>query len=199
MLRDSPYLIGLILIIGAFIGIGTVWYVSDINEDSTVGTLNEMVRATTINQVDLASRVEPGVVYLNQEGEANLDAENPDFETDLLNQIAKMEMTNGSIVRIDYATATETEEIPASVYVYNVNEEGDVTWEPTTEGIVRPIRPLEPAEAVDGVRVRIRKQGHSANVDDARDADYWSYQSTVEVNRSDKIVSVMDEEIVAPE
>lgn len=195
MLRDSPYLIGLILILGAFIGIGTVWYVSDINEDSTVGTLNETVRATTISQVDLSSRVEPGVVYLNQIGEANMDSDNPDFETELLGNIAKIDLTDGSIVRIDYATAKETEELPASVHQYNVTEDGVVTWTSTTEGIVSPIRPLDEDEAVEGLRVRIRKEGHSANVDDVRDADYWSYQSTVEVNRSDKIVSIMDEQI----
>ena len=195
MLRDSPYLIGLILIIGAFIGIGTVWYVSDINEDSTVGTLNETVRATTISQVDLSSRVEPGVVYLNQIGEANMDSDNPDFETELLSNIAKLDLTNGSIVRIDYATAKETEELPASVHQYNIDEEDNVTWTTTTEGIASPIRPLDEGEAVEGVRVRIRREGHSGNVDDVMDADYWSYQSTVEVNRSDKIVSIMDEQI----
>ena len=195
MLRDSPYLIGLILIISAFVGVGVVWYVSDINEDSTVGTLNETVRATTISQVDLSSRVEPGVVYLNQIGEANRDEENPDFETELLNKIAALDLTDGSLVRIDYAVSEETEELPASVHQYNIDEEDNVTWTTTTEGIVSPIRPLDEGEAVEGVRVRIRNIGHSGNVDDVGDADYWSYQSTVEVNRSDKIVSIMDEEL----
>ena len=194
MLRDSPFIVSLILIIGALIAVGSIWYVSDINEDSTVSTLNETLRATTISQVDLSSRIEPGVVILNQDGEANLDVDNPDFETELLNQIAKSELSNGSIVRIDYATVEVTDEMPATIYAYNLDPEtGDVTWTPSIEGVTSPIRPLNDREHVEGVRVRVRKAGHSANVDDPEYSDFLSYQSTVEVNRSDKVVSVMEE------
>lgn len=195
MLRDNPYIIGLILILTTLIGIGTVSYIVDINEDTTVTTLNETLRATTINQIDLASRVDPGHVYLNQSGSANLDTDNPDFETDMLLKFND-ELKDGSLVRFDYAIKETTEDIPATTYKYHLSEDDKVSW--SLENVAGT-RPLDQNESVEGVRVRVRSAGHTANVDDPNDQDYWSYQSTVEVNRSDKIVSVMEDDTVIQE
>lgn len=195
MLRDSPYIIGLIMLIGAFIGVGTIWYVTDMNEDASVNTLNDTLRATAISQVDLASRVDPGHVFLNQSGEANMDMDHPDFETEFLTHF-NGQLTTGSIVRFDYVTKEDDESrpVPAMTYEYSENETGDVAWTPTTAFNIAPTRPLDYDESIEGIRVRIRNSEQTLNVTDVRDPDFWSYQSTVEVNRSDRIVTKMEDE-----
>ena len=213
MLRDSPYIIGLIVILAAFIGIGFVWFVSDINEDTAVTSLNETLRGTTINQVDLASRVDPGQVYLNQEGAANIAVDpeaEVDYESEVLNNITT-DLPTDSIARFDYMTNNQTTDVPATTYVYTApseDAETDIgTWQEitnysdedlslqdqTVDYLTDNTRALELDESVNGVQLRIRRAGYSANVLDPTDTDFWSYQSTVEVNRSDNITTVMDE------
>ena len=188
MLRDSPYIVGLIFLLMALLGIGTVWYISDINEDSSVAQLNEVLRGTAISQVDLVARVDPGHVYINQEGPANLNESEPDFESDMLFRL-QGELGPGSQVRFDYATKINEVNSPATLYEYS--EEGaTLKW---VRKSMDGTRTLDPMESLEGIRVRIRAANHTANVTDMNDEDYWTYQSTVEVNRSDKIVSVMEE------
>lgn len=189
MLRDSPYIFGLIFLIMALLGIGTIWYVSDINEDTSVNQLNEVLRGTAINQVDLVARVDPGHVYINQEGSANLNQSEPDFESDMLFRL-QSELKAGSQVRFDYATHLDNTNVPATLYEYT-DDGGTLKWVRQT---MSGTRTLEPMESIEGIRVRIRSSNHTANVSDMNDEDYWTYQSTVEVNRSDKIVSVMEVE-----
>lgn len=189
MLRDSPYIFGLMFLILAMLGIGTVWYISDINEDSSVTQLNEVLRGTAINQVDLVARVDPGHVYINQEGPANLNQSDPDFESDMLFRL-QSELSAGSQVRFDYATHLDNANTPGTLYEYS-EDGGTLKWVRQT---MSGTRTLEPMESIEGIRVRVRSSSHSANVTDMNDQDYWTYQSTVEVNRSDKIVSVMEVE-----
>lgn len=188
MLRDSPYIFGLMFLLMAMLGIGTVWYISDINEDSSVAQLNEVLRGTAISQVDLVARVDPGHVYINQEGPATLNQSEPDFESEMLFRIQD-ELGPGSQVRFDYATNLDNVNTPATLYEYS-DEGGARKWVRQT---MSGTRTLDPMESIEGIRVRIRSANHTANVTDMNDEDYWTYQSTVEVNRSDKIVTVMDE------
>lgn len=187
MLRDSPYIFGLMFLIMALLGIGTVWYISDINEDTSVNQLNEVLRGTAISQVDLVARVDPGHVYINQEGPANLNQSDPDFESEMLFRLQD-ELGPGSQVRFDYATNLDNANTPGTLYEYS-DEGATLAWVRQT---LSGTRTLEPMESIEGIRVRIRSANHSANVSDMNDQDYWTYQSTVEVNRSDKIVSVME-------
>lgn len=194
MLRDSPYIMGLMFLLMALLGIGTVWYISDINEDSNVTQLNEVLRGTAISQVDLVARVDPGHVYINQEGPANLNQSEPDFESDMLFRLQN-ELDPGSQVRFDYATKIDEANSPATLYEYSE----DLKWVRKT---MSGTRTLDPMESLEGIRVRIRVAKHTSHLTDVEDEvyltdmndeDYWTYQSTVEVNRSDKIVSVMEE------
>ena len=178
----------------ALVGIGTVWYISDINEDSSVTQLNEVLRGTAISQVDLVARVDPGHVYINQEGPANLNQSEPDFESEMLFRLQD-ELGPGSQVRFDYATKIDEANSPATLYEYSE----DLKWVRKT---MSGTRTLDPMESLEGIRVRIRVAKHTSNLTDVEDEvyltdmndeDYWTYQSTVEVNRSDKIVSVMEE------
>lgn len=169
----------------ALLGIGTVWYISDINEDSSVTQLNEVLRGTAISQVDLVARVDPGHVYINQEGPANLNQSEPDFESEMLFRLQD-ELGPGSQVRFDYATHSDSTNDPITLYEYSE----DLKWVRKT---MSGTRTLDSMESIEGIRVRIRAANHTANVSDMNDEDYWTYQSTVEVNRSDKIVSVMEE------
>ncbi len=180
------------MVFGAIMSIGTIWFVTDINEDSTVTTLNETLRATAISEVDLSSRVDPGHVYINQDGHANIidnaDADDYDFESEMLTRIAE-KIDSGSIVRFDYAPIEEQPEIIASAYEYTVSDDGVGTWS-VWDGVVDDIEPISVGESLEGIRVRIRRASDSstARISDQRDSDYWSYQSTVEVNRSDRVM-----------
>lgn len=190
MLRDSPYIMGLTLLLLAMLGIGTVWYVTDINEDTSVTELNEVLRGTAISQVDLVARVDPGHVYINQDGEASLNQSEPDFESEMLFRLQE-ELPAGSQIRFDYATRDDSSNITATHYEYSDQSGATLKWVRQT---LPKSRTLEPMESIEGIRIRVRDATHTNNVSDMDDADYWTYQSTVEVNRSDKIVTVMDEE-----
>lgn len=205
MLRDSPYIIGIILIIGSLIGIGTVMYISDINEDSAVTSLNETLRATTINQVDLSSRTEPGVVYINQDGSARIEGQelNQDFDEDELDFESIMllhfkdDLASNSIVRFDYAMGNAPiEKKRSKSYKYEEVSEDVHKWVDVSSERYDgdETTGLDLTYPIEGVRVRVRNEKHYANEEDETDSDFWTYQSTVEINRSDKIVTIMEED-----
>lgn len=194
MLRESPYLLALITVFVALIGFGSVWYISDINEDTAVLTLNETLRSTAINQVDLSVRVKPGHVYLDQDGGAKIarGSTDEDFESEMLTILAPG-LSDGSIVRFDYALVENTVDIPATAYIMSVNSDNLAEWK-VWDNTYDNIRPLALGESIDGIRVRIRHNEDATvtSIEDQTDPDFWTYQSTVEVNRSDMVRDVFE-------
>lgn len=188
-MRDIGYLMGLIVFIFVFIFIGGTWYFSDIREDTQIAELNTLLRTASINQVSLTSRVEVGSVYMNQNGQANMSADKPDFETTILKGLTSKESTEGDVVRIDYITNdSSTAKVPATIYRYKPDQK---KWIYTADAKLRPLKEME---SVDAIRVRFRKAGHSANgnSDKPEDEAYWTYQSTVEVSRSKAVQELME-------
>lgn len=188
-MRDIGYIFGLVAFVLVFLLIGGTWYLSDVKEDTQVTELNTLLRTASINQVSLTSRVEVGSVYMNQVGQANLDADEPDFETTILKGLTSGKSVDGDIVRMDYITnSTDTAKVPATIYRYNASQK---KWLYTATAGLRPLNELE---SVDAIRVRYRKAGHTANgsSDKPEDDAYWTYQSTVEVSRSDAVKELME-------
>lgn len=196
-MRDIPYIFGMMLGFIAVVILGGIWFATDINEDTEVNELNTIVRTTAISHVSLASRVKPGVVYLDQNGLANFNVDKPDFETSVLNILNKNNaIPTGSVIRFDYIL-TGKPDVIASEYTLNglKSDKKTADWKSSDLTKSTPkARSLVLDDSVDAIRVRYRKAGHSSNSDDKKSADYWTYQSTVEVDRSDDIKKVMKEE-----
>lgn len=191
MLRDFPYVIGMILFIGLFSVMGTVLYITNTQEDEAVTMLNTLARNSAIQHVDNVSRVDIGHVYLNQEGTAYIvddpDSTNADFETSVLSTLDNT-LPVTSEVRFDYVTRAGSRTIPVSVYV--LGEDG---WQVKTDNLKSYWRELGARESVEAIRVQVRNSESTANLDtdDLDNADYWTYQSTIEVNRSEFVKEKM--------
>lgn len=196
-MRDIPYIFGMMLGFVAIVLLGGIWFATDINEDTEVNDLNTIVRTTAISHVSLASRVKPGAVFLDQNGLANFNVDTPDFETSLLNSLDKANaIPTGSIVRFDYIL-TGKQDVIATEYTLKGLKPDKKTADWKASDLTKSTpkaRALVLDDSVDAIRVRYRKAGHSSNSDDKKTADYWTYQSTVEVDRSDDIKKVMKEE-----
>lgn len=183
-MRDIPYILGIMLLVIAAVLVGSVWYGTDINEDRAVTDLNAALRTTSVEHISLSSRLEPGMVYLQQNGAANMKTDEPDFETALLNELPDIaSITDGSLVRIDYAL-TGSDTVVATQYKY-----ANKKW---TAMSLSGARALKSTDPVDVIRVRYRLDGHSSNGTNIKSQDYWTYQSTVEVDRSHAVENMMD-------
>lgn len=192
-MRDVPYILAMIGFIVAFAVLGMIFFFTDSDEDKAVTTLNNLARNSAIHHVDMTSRVDIGHMYLNQDGTAQIVEDpsadpNVDFESAVLTGIAE-NAPKGSEVRFDYVTRTGSRTIPVSVYTWD----GE-TWSVKTEGNKRNWRPMTARESVEAIRVQYREVGNRANSDttDLDDPDYWSYQSTIEVDRSDFVEAKME-------
>ena len=188
-MRDVPYILGFMLLFVAAIVLGGRWYGSDIREDTAVTNLNTILRTTAIEQVSPVSRIDTGMVYLNQEGVANMNDTTPDFETSILFQISETIAPKvGSKVRFDYIL-TDSQDVVATQYVYTDSN----VWQNDVSNIVTPgSRALEYREGVEAVRVRYRLDGQSSNHDNPTNKNYWTYQSTIEVARSEAIQDMLE-------
>lgn len=184
-MRDVPYIFGFMLLFVAAIVTGGIWYATDVNEDSAVSDLNAILRTSAVDNVSLVSRVDPGMVYLKQNGNANFKESDPDFETDVLKKLAELgEVKEKSVVRIDYIL-TNDETVVASMYT----KKSDANWKAETIANARTLKERDP---VDAIRIRYRVEGHSSNGSDPKKDDYWTYQSTVEVERSKDMEEVVE-------
>jgi len=201
MLRDIPSIVGLMVTMFALFLVGMVLYMTDTEQNATVTAMNTMTRTSAINHVDMASRVDTGHFYLNQNGVANVvedpaSSPNTDFESSVLTEMSS-QVDQGAEVRFDYVTRTGSRSIPVAVYTYD----GEV-WTPKVveqngENVpmvdTRPDwRPMTAQESVEAIRIQYREPGNKANAsEDVDNPDYWSYQSTVELDRSDFVESLM--------
>lgn len=191
-MRDIPNILALMGVMFGMVIVGFVLYSTNISEDLEVTQLNNLTRNSALHHVDMTSRVDIGHVYLNQEGTARIVSDpaqtDADFESAVLSEI-QQSAPDGSQVRFDYVTHTEGTDYPVTVYTLN---EG--TWEHYAPAAsAYPWRPLNERESVEAIRVQYRQDGNTSNKEttDMGDPAYWTYQSTVEVNRSDFVEDKM--------
>lgn len=197
-MRDLPWIVGLIAFFIAFIIVGGAWYAYDNKEDEMVTSLNEWVRSSAVNHVDLTSRTDVGQVYLDQNGPAKIIADKnvgaADFESAVLTKIAQS-APNDSEVRFDYILANDSSQPVVSIYEYEnatwnyKNDTNEVPWTRPSEW--RYLKEREPIEVIR-VQYRVNDNTATTNDTDVDNPDYWTYQSTVEVNRSDYIENKMN-------
>src|SRR5699024_1270471 len=125
-MKDLPWIVGLVAFFLAFIIVGGAWYAYDNKEDEMVTSLNEWVRSSAVNHVDLTSRTDVGQVYLDQNGPAKIIADKnvgaADFESAILTKIAES-APNDSEVRFDYILANDSSQQVVSIYEYE-----NATW-----------------------------------------------------------------------
>lgn len=197
-MRDLPWIVGLIAFFIAFIIVGGAWYAYDNKEDEMVTSLNEWVRSSAVNHVDLTSRTDVGQVYIDQNGPAKIIADKnvgaADFESAVLTKIAQS-APNDSEVRFDYILANDSSQPVVSIYEYEnatwnyKNDTYEVPWTRPSEW--RYLKEREPIEVIR-VQYRVNNNTATTNDTDVDNPDYWTYQSTVEVNRSNYIENKMN-------
>lgn len=201
MLRDIPSIVGLMVTIFALFLVGMALYMTDNEQNATVSAMNTMTRTSAINHVDMASRVDTGHLYLNQDGWADV-VEDPeasdtaDFESSILNEMTGR-VDQGAEVRFDYVTRTGSRTVPVAIYTYDGEAWAPKMVEQNGEQV--PLvetrsdwRPMTAQESVEAIRVQYREPGNASNTsDDVDNPNYWSYQSTVELDRSDFVESLM--------
>lgn len=190
MSKDTPYIVALVGLLFALVLIGSRWYMTNNVEESAMTTLNNNVRTSAIQHINMKSRVDMGSLFINQDGNADIIADpyvdpNSDFESTVMSKLTGV--TDGAQVRFDYVTTAELAETPDTypVTVYRYSETDG--WVTETTGIKDNWRPLEDDDQIEAIRVQYRQPGHASNSEttDLDDPDYWTYQSTIQVDRSD--------------
>lgn len=190
MIRDVPRTIAFFIFATMVIIFGVRHYMTNIVEDEAVSQLNSVLLTSTTESVLDYSRVQPGFVYLNQDGSA-MDTET-NFEKTVLDRINPGEAT-GSILRVDYrlhelqslTDPSLPEAIRSTQYVWDGSE---WTLDPSYDQ-----KPINNRYNISAVRLSYRRIGHSRSdaITDPNDDAYWTYRSTSEVNRSDLVQDQM--------
>lgn len=100
MLREIPYMIGLMFFMIMLVLISGYYYQNNYKQDAIVQGLNETVRAVAINNVDYSSRIESGSVYI----------QTADFEKEVKEKAKKnlnVKLSKDAIFQFDYLKSAD--------------------------------------------------------------------------------------------